>query len=69
MTAMASVAASSQSRIEFRVREDSMNRRQFISSAFALGVGKYAHASGYGATAFGGLGRARPARLSPLRRR
>jgi cyclase len=40
--ATARVAAISQSRIEFRVREDSMNRRQFLSlstSAFAAGLG------------------------------
>src|SRR5574341_1120877 len=63
--AIARVAAISQSRIEFRLREDSMNRRQFLSlstSAFAAGLGaKKIQAYGYGETASAlGLGRQAP---------
>src|SRR5689334_9187635 len=46
-------AAKSQSRIEFDVLEESMKRRQFLLSAFAVGVGQSIHASGFGAMAFG----------------
>jgi glyoxylase-like metal-dependent hydrolase (beta-lactamase superfamily II) len=50
-----------------------MNRRQFLLSAFALGVGQEIYASGYGATAFGRLALAQPAappvtRFEELRR-
>ena len=38
-----------------------MNRRQFLLSAFALGVGQNIQASGYGATAFGRQAPAQPA--------
>ncbi|HEX6215130.1 MAG TPA: MBL fold metallo-hydrolase, partial [Vicinamibacterales bacterium] len=51
IAAKASVAAISQSRIEFRLREDSMNRRQFVfssTSAFALALGAKLQGSGYG---------------------
>src|SRR5688572_11405318 len=39
IAAMARVAAISQSRIEFRLREDSMNRRQFVFSSTAALAG------------------------------
>jgi glyoxylase-like metal-dependent hydrolase (beta-lactamase superfamily II) len=50
-----------------------MNRRQFLFSAFALGVGQKIQASGHGATAFGRLSPAQPAappvtRFEELRR-